>query len=212
MPPVFRGHRRHRRAKRLESKAWMSRERQLILWRRSCSFGLINFSVPQDRSLESSGYRSLAISCIPSYVARSLFFVTLCPPLRNNGRTLANILVLTDNEAVAASEFWHQLLARWRPGSRLAWVPSHGKRPGWTPPSGYPSTALCRAMSAAADSTAKQLAQEHGMGYVTQAAERRRTVEWCTLAVERQNMVTRPWWELCLPHFVSQGENWQQRN
>ena len=39
-----------------------------------------------------------------------------------------------------------------------------------------------------------------------------RVVEWCTLAVERQHMVTRPWWELCLPHFVFQGENGQQRN
>ena len=33
--------------------------------------------------------------------------------------------------------------------------------------------------------------------------------------VERQRLVTRPWWDLCLPglpHFVVQGENWQMRN
>jgi hypothetical protein len=106
-----------------------------------------------------------------------------------------DVLVLTDNEAVArrfdsllrygrkggdASEFWHQLLARWRPASRLAWIPLHGKRPGWTPPAGYPSPDLCRAMNAAADSAAKQLAHDHGAGCNTVAQERRDAVLWAS--------------------------------
>ena len=111
-----------------------------------------------------------------------------------------------------ASEFWHQLLARWRPASRLAWIPSHGKRPGWTPPAGYPSPDLCRAMNAAADSAAKQLAHDHGAGYSTVAQERRDAVMWASTAVQRQSMVTRSWWDLCLPHFAYRGEAWQLRN
>ena len=113
----------------------------------------------------------------PHYAERmALWYVTAAA-----AAAALDVLVLTDNEAVArrfdsllrygrkagdASEFWHQLLARWRPASRLAWIPAHGKRPGWTPPAGYPSPDLCRAMNAAADSTAKQLAHDHAWGWI----------------------------------------------
>jgi len=154
----------------------------------------------------------------PHYAERmALWYVTAAA-----SAATMDVLALTDNEAVArrfdsllrhgrkggdASGFWHQLLARWRPASRLAWIPSHGKRPA-----GYPSPDLCRAMNAAADSTAKQLAHDHGAGYNTVAQERRDAVLWASTAVQRQSMVTRSWWDLCLPHFAYRSEAWQMRN
>lgn len=67
-------------------------------------------------------------------------------------------------------------------------------------------------MNAAADSTAKQLAHDHGAGYYTVAQERQDALRWASTAVQRQSVVTRAWWDLCLPHFVYRNEAWQIRN
>ena len=50
-----------------------------------------------------------------------------------------------------AGGFWHQLLERWRPGSLVARVPSHGKDLTWRPPAHFPDEATCRAANAYAD-------------------------------------------------------------
>ena len=57
------------------------KNQQLFIW-------FDYFSVPQDASGKAGEYRSLAITCIPSYVSRSYFFVTLCPPMCHHGRSL----------------------------------------------------------------------------------------------------------------------------
>ena len=48
-------------------------------------------------------------------------------------------------------------------------------------------------MNAAADSTAKQLAHDHGAGYYTVAQERQDALRWASTAVQRQSVVTRAW-------------------
>jgi len=67
-------------------------------------------------------------------------------------------------------------------------------------------------MNAAADPTAKQLAHDHGAGYNRVAQERRDAAVWVSTAAQRQSMVTRSWWDLCLPHFPFRSEAWQPRN
>ena len=48
------------------------------------------FSCPQGRSNRARTSRTLAITNIPSYVTRCVFFVILCPSLQSHGRTLSH--------------------------------------------------------------------------------------------------------------------------
>ena len=64
---------------------------------------------------------------------------------------------LTGSVKGDAALFWHQLLDRWRPASRVAWIPSHGKQPDWAPPLDFPDAATCRRANAFADAEVSRL-------------------------------------------------------
>ena len=56
-----------------------------------------------------------------------------------------------------AEVFWHAVLDRWRPGSLVAWVPSHGKDSAWAPPAHFPDAATCRYANSLADAEVTRL-------------------------------------------------------
>ena len=129
-----------------------------------------------------------------------------------------DVILLIDNQAVTrrlcrvlrgdltgdSTSFWHEVLARWRPGSRYTWVPSHGKHPAWHPPAGFPSPADYRVANAAADAAATSILASRTASVRRMQAALRDACAWALHAHIRQRDATVPFFRRCLELWTPQ--------
>lgn len=104
---------------------------------------------------------------------------------------------LTGSTAGDAALFWHQLLDRWRPSSRVAWIPSHDKQPAWRPPPNFPDTATCRRANACADAEVTQLLAPARPSVQLAASDLASATSWTQRCHSAQRVATLPFWEAC---------------
>ena len=96
-----------------------------------------------------------------------------------------------------AEAFWHAFLDRWRLGSLVAWVPSHGKDSAWAPPAHFPNAATCRHANSLADAEVTRLLDSLAPAVQSTAADAAAATTWVKQCHQAQHDATAHFYELC---------------
>ena len=86
--------------------------------------------------------------------------------------------------------YWAGVQSCVLPGSRVAWVPSHGKQRDWTPPLGWPCASLLRDLNAQADARCNEALQPCREVWNSACAARLSAIAWSEAACKKQYQAT----------------------
>ena len=86
--------------------------------------------------------------------------------------------------------YWASVQASVLPGSRVAWVPSHGKQRDWNPPQGWPCASLLRDLNAQADARCNEALQSCREVWNSACAARLSAIAWSEAACKKQYQAT----------------------
>lgn len=102
-----------------------------------------------------------------------------------------------DSWGGALPRYWAEIRSKLARGSRVLWVPSHGKQPQWTAPDGWPGSADIRGLNDVADRVCLDQLVACRPAWERACEKWDAATSWSRQAVTVQMEVTRPFFEKC---------------